>query len=62
MIIRYGKEETKMKCCYMDKECDKNCIAYDKLNKYNICDRLNHNIIIELELNEIANNIKNLRD
>jgi hypothetical protein len=46
----------------MDKECDKNCIAYDKLNKYNICDRLNHNIIIELELNEIANNIKNLRD
>ena len=55
-----------MKCCYIDKECEADCISYDK-NAFKKCNRLDtiNNIDVNIgylleKLRDISDDIKNL--
>ena len=52
-----------MKCCYMDKECDKDCIAYYK-NAFKGCGRYdalnNMGVNIGEKMDELNDNIKDM--
>ncbi len=61
-----------MKCCYMDKECDRNCIAYDDVKStwsncndseliWNNCRRLTILYDINTNLSYIRQNVEALK-